>query len=80
VQPRVKLLFGYRECSCFSAMSLEFDLVASNMPDQCWGLSGANGGGTVLEQRCVTDDSSSVSYPPHIGIYACDEQPNFQQS
>jgi len=48
------------------------------MQDQCRRLSEANGGGTVFKQGCVTDNSSSVSYPAHMGIYACDEQPNFQ--
>ena len=33
---------------------------------------------TVLEQRGVADDSSYVSHLAHMGIYACDEQPNFQ--
>jgi len=49
------------------------------MQDQCRGSSEANGGGTVLKQWCVTDDSSSVSYQARMGIYARDEQPNFQQ-
>jgi len=74
-------MFGYRECSCFSAVRFEFDPVASSMQDQCRGSesSEANSGGTVIEQRCVTDDSSSVSYPARMRIYACDEQYNFQQ-
>jgi len=58
---------------------LEFDPIASSMQDQCLGSSEANGGGTVLEQWCVTDDGSSVSYPARMEIYAYDEQPNFQQ-
>jgi len=48
------------------------------MQDQCRILSEANDGGTALEQRCVTDDSSSVSYPARMRIYARDEQHNFQ--
>ena len=42
--------------------------------------SEANSGGTVIEQRCVTDDSSSVSYLARMRIYARDEQHNFQQN
>jgi len=49
------------------------------MQDQCRISSEANDGGTALEQRCVTDDSSSVSYPARMRIYARDEQHNFQQ-
>ena len=53
--------------------------MASCMQDECWRSSEANDGGTVLEQRCVTDNSSSVSYPARMRIYASDEQHNFQQ-
>ena len=48
------------------------------MQDQCRISSEANDGGTALEQRSVTDDSSSVSYPACMRIYARDEQHNFQ--
>jgi len=78
MKPRVKLTFGYRECSCFSAVLFEFDPVSSSMQDQCRISSQANDGGTVLEQQCVTDDSSSVFYPARMRIYARDEQHNFQ--
>jgi len=52
------------------------------MQNQCRGSesSEANSGGTVIEQRCVTDDSSSVSYPARMRIYARDEQHNFQHT
>jgi len=50
------------------------------MQDQCRISSEANDGGTVFKQRCVTDDSSSVSYPARMRIYAPDEQHNFQQN
>jgi len=50
------------------------------MQDECRISSEANDGGTALEQRGVTDDSSSVSYPARMRIvYARDEQHNFQQ-
>jgi len=49
------------------------------MQDECRISSEANDGGTALEQRCVTDDSSSVSYPARMRIYARDEQHNSQQ-
>jgi len=49
------------------------------MQNECRISSEANDGGTALEQRCVTDDSSSVSYPARMRIvYARDEQHNFQ--
>jgi len=52
------------------------------MQDQCqwFESSEATGGGTVLKPRCVTDDSSGISYPARMGIYAHDEQHNFQHS
>jgi len=71
-------MFGYRECSCFSVVGFEFDPVSSSMQDQCRKWSEANDGGTALEQLCVTADSSSVSYPARMKIYARDEQHNFQ--
>ena len=50
------------------------------MQDQCRISSEANDGGAALEQWCVTDDSSSVSYPARMRIYARDEQHNFQHN
>jgi len=50
------------------------------MQDQCRKWSEANDGGTALEQRCVTADSSSVTYPARMRIYARHEQHNFQHS
>lgn len=57
---------------------MEFDPGLSSMQNQCSGLSEANGGGTVLMERWVTDNSSTVSYQVHMGIYANPEQPYFQ--
>jgi len=50
------------------------------MQDECRISFEANDGGTALELRCVTDDSSSVSHPARMRIYARDEQQNFQHS
>jgi len=49
------------------------------MQDECRISSEANDGGTALEQRCVSEDSSSVSHLVHMRIYACDKPYNFQQ-
>ena len=49
------------------------------MQDEYRISSEANDGGTALELRCVTDDSSSVSYPARMRIYARDEQHNVPQ-